>query len=72
MTLHELCEQAQNVMCGECGALPGRPCCRECGPGDYHPRRFSRARCEGAISFDDIAYIIRNFVRLVHDEEAVA
>lgn len=69
MTLHELCEQARNTQCN-CGAPPGCPCV--CAPGDYHLARFERARLEERISFDDIAYLIRNYLRVVHDEEAAA
>ena len=63
MTLHELCEAARGTQCAYCGAPPGRPCPNR----DYCMQRFSRARASGLISFDDIAYLIRNFPRKVHD-----
>lgn len=69
MTLHDICEAARNTQCS-CGAPPGCPCV--CAPGDYHLQRVSRAHASGLIAFDDMAYVIRNFVRVVHDEETAA
>lgn len=66
-SLHELCEQARNAQCN-CGAPPGCPCV--CAPGDYHLPRFTRAHRAGLIGADDQAYIIRNFLRVVHDPGA--
>jgi hypothetical protein len=64
MTLHEITEAARDESCA-CGAPPGCPCVAP--PSEYHLSRVEAARAHGRISQDDIAYVIRNFLRTVPD-----
>jgi hypothetical protein len=49
-SLHQICEAARQVNCGECWQVPGIPCTPE---GD-HVARFARAMRRGLISGPDL------------------
>ena len=54
-SLHEICEAARRVNCGECWQVPGKPCTPE---GD-HVARFGRAMRRGLISGDDLIAVLQ-------------
>lgn len=71
--LHEICEAARRVDCGECGALRGEECVYTTGPvyvpvtGDtpmqtvrgYHVARLARAFRRGLISGPDLIAVLQ-------------
>ena len=56
-SLHEVCEAARQANCGECWALPGRPCTVAGPPGD-HLARWMRAERRGLISREHLAAVV--------------
>ena len=75
-TLHEICETARRVDCGECGALPGDECVYTTVPVSvpvtrstpvrpvrgYHVARLSRAFRRGLISGPDLVAVLQDTV----------
>jgi hypothetical protein len=53
-SLHEICQAARRVNCGECWQVPGKPCTPE---GD-HVARFGRAMRRGLISGPDLLAVL--------------
>jgi hypothetical protein len=53
-SLHEVCEAARLVNCGECWTAPGKPCTPE---GD-HVARFGRAMRRGLLSGPDLVAVL--------------
>ena len=54
-SLHEVCEAARLVNCGECWQVPGKPCTSE---GD-HVARFGRAMRRGLITGPDLIAVLQ-------------
>ena len=75
MSLHDACETARSVSCGECEAHHQAPCLRgDLGTRGYHVARFAQAWCLGLISGPDLAVVLDAAVvftssTVVYDEE---
>ena len=75
MSLHDACETARSVTCGECDAPRQAPCLRgDLGAKGYHVARFAQAWCLGLISGPDLAVVLDAAVvftssTVVYDEE---
>ena len=54
-SLHQICEAARRVNCGECWQVPRKPCTPE---GD-HVARFGRAMRRGLISGHDLVAVLQ-------------
>jgi hypothetical protein len=48
-TLHDLCQQAARITCGECGQRHGAPCTDAGGLDGYHLGRFIAARATAGL-----------------------
>jgi hypothetical protein len=71
--LHEICEAARRIDCGECGALQGEECVYTTGPVSvpvtadtpirpvrgYHVARLGRAFRRGLISGPDLVAVLQ-------------
>jgi hypothetical protein len=53
--LHEICEAARLVNCGECWQVPGKPCTPE---GD-HVARFGRALRRGLVTGPELIAVLQ-------------
>ena len=54
-SLHEVCEAARLVNCGECWQVPGKPCTSE----GNHVARFGRAMRRGLITGPDLIAVLQ-------------
>jgi hypothetical protein len=75
-SLHEICEAARRVDCGECGALRGEECVYTTGPASvpvtagtpmrpvrgYHVARLARAFRRGLIGGPDLVAVLQSTV----------
>ena len=62
-SLHEICEAARLVNCGECWQVPGKPCTPE---GD-HVARFGRAMRRGLIAGPELIALLQALVVFTND-----
>jgi hypothetical protein len=58
--LHEICEAARRVNCGECWQVPGKPCTAD--PDGYHVARLGRTMRRGLISGPDLIAVLQALV----------
>jgi hypothetical protein len=56
-SLHEVCEAARRVNCGECWQVPGKPCTSD--PDGDHVARFGRAMRRGLITGADLIAVLQ-------------
>jgi hypothetical protein len=62
-SLHEICEAARRVNCGECWQVPGKPCT----PQGDHVARFGRAMRRGLISGPDLIAVLQALDAFTND-----
>ncbi len=78
MALHDVCELARSVSCGECSARRQAPCLLgDLGTRGYHVARFAQAWCLGLFSGPDLAVVLDEAVvftstTVVYDERKAA
>jgi hypothetical protein len=58
-SLHEICQEARKVNCGECWQVPLKPCTQ--APEGDHVARFGRAARRGLISGAELVMVLSRF-----------
>ena len=64
-SLHEICEAARLVNCGECWQVPGKPCTPD--PDGYHVARLGRAMRRGLLAGQDLIGVLQALVVFTND-----